>query len=111
MDTFEALENYMLREKTEECFRIDKQYNDAARTRSKKTFALEGRLFCQFVAMGYEQFLYGRIRHMKSILAIKTKYPTHDTSKNLEVEKALLNWLNKMSLSKIDVRQTALGYL
>ncbi len=109
MDTFEALENYMLREKTEECFRIDKQYNDAARTRSKGTFALEGRLFCQFVAMGYEQFLYGRIRHMESILAIKTKDPAHDTSKNLKAEKALLNWINKMSLIKIldrfDARQ------
>lgn len=109
MDTFEALDNYMLREKTEECFRVDKQYNDAVRTRSKGTFALEGRLFCQFVAMGYEQFLYDRIRHMKSILAIKTKDPVHDTSKNLKAEKALLNWLNKMTLVKIldwfDVRQ------
>lgn len=109
MDTFEALDNYMLREKTEEYFRIDKQYNDATRTRSKGTFALEGRLFCQFVAMGYEQFLYGRIRKMKSILAIKTKDPAHDTSKNLKAEKALLNWLNKMTLVKIldwfDARQ------
>lgn len=109
MDTFEALDNYMLREKTEECFRIDKQYNDAVRTRSKGRFALEGRLFCQFVAMGYEQFLYGRIRDMKSVLAIKTKDPAHDTSKNLKAEKDLLNWLNKMSLVKIldwfDARQ------
>lgn len=109
MDTFEALDNYILREKTEECFRIDKQYNDAARTRSKGTFALEGRLFCQFVAIGYEQFLYGRIQHMKSILAIRTKDPEHDASKNLKAEKALLNWLNKMSLVKIldwfDARQ------
>lgn len=109
MDTFEALDNYILREKTEECFRVDKQYNDALRTRSKGTFALEGRLFCQFVAMGYEQFLYDRIRKMKSLLAVKTKDPTHDTSKNLNAEKALLNWLNKMSLVKIldwfDARQ------
>ncbi len=109
MDTFEALDNYILREKTEECFRIDKQYNDAVRTRSKGTFALEGRLFCQFVAMGYEQFLYSRIRNMKSILAIKTKDPVHDAPKNLKAEKALLNWLNKMSLVKIldwfDARQ------
>lgn len=73
MDTFEALDSYMLREKTEEYYRIDKQYNDALRTRSKGTFALEGRLFCQFVAMGYEQFPYGRIRNMKLMLAIKTK--------------------------------------
>lgn len=109
MDTFEALDSYMLREKTEECYRIDKQYNDALRTRSKGTFALEGRLFCQFVAMGYEQFLYGRIRKMKSMLAVKTKAPVHDASKTLKAEKALLNWLNKMSLAKIldwfDARQ------
>lgn len=88
MDTFEALDNYILREKTEECFRIDKQYNDAVRIRSKGTFALEGRLFCQFVAMGYEQFLYSRIRNMKSVLAIKTKDPAHDASKNLKAENA-----------------------
>ena len=59
--------------------------------------------------MGYEQFLYGRIRKMKSILAIKTKDPAHDTSKNLKAKKALLNWLNKMTLVKIldwfDARQ------
>lgn len=109
MDTFEALDNYILREKTEECFRIDKQYNDAMRTRSKGTFALEGRLFCQFVAMGYEQFLYSKIQEIKSVLAVKTKDPAHDTSKNLKAEKELLNWLNKMSLVKIldwfDARQ------
>ena len=51
--------------------------------------------------MGYEQFLYGRIRKMKSILAIKTKDPVHDTSKKLTAEKALLNWLNQMTLVKI----------
>lgn len=70
---------------------------------------MEGRLFCQFVAMGYEQFLYGRIRKMKSMLAVKTKDPVHDASKTLKAEKALLNWLNKMSLAKIldwfDARQ------
>lgn len=109
METFEALDNYILREKTEECFRVDKHYNDALRTRSKGMFALEGRLFCQFVAMGYEQFLYDKIRKMKSMLAIKTKDPMHDTSKNLNAEKALLNWLNKTSMVKIldwfDARQ------
>ncbi len=46
---------------------------------------------------------------MKSILAIKTKDPAYDTSKNLKAEKTLLNWLNKMYLVKIldwfDARQ------
>lgn len=46
---------------------------------------------------------------MKSMLAVKTKDPVHDASKTLKAKKALLNWLNKMSLAKIldwfDARQ------
>lgn len=54
METFTALKEYRLRERTEEGFRLDKQYNDAHVTRSKTTPSLEGRLFCQFIAYGYE---------------------------------------------------------
>lgn len=101
MDTFKALREYRLREKTEEGFRIDKQYNDAHVTRSKSSAALEGRFFCQFVAYGYEEFFQNAINDVRSRLAIPTGDPAHDNSKTFKKEKALLNWLNKMSVAKL----------
>lgn len=101
MGTFDALREYRLREKTEEGFRIDKQYNDAHVTRSKTTTSLEGRFLCQFVAFGYEEFFVNEINRVKSSLAIPTGDPAHDNSETFKKEKALLNWLNKMSVSKL----------
>lgn len=101
IDTFSALREYRLREKTEEDFRIDKQYNDAHSTRSKGTCSLDGRFFCQFVAMGYEEFFSNAIAKMKKELAVPTGDPSHDHSDTFKKEKLLLNWLNKMSVSKL----------
>lgn len=101
MDTFDALKEYRLREKTEEGFRIDKQYNDAHITRSKTTPSLEGRFFCQFVAFGYEEYFQNAINDLKSTLAVPTGDPQHDKSDTFKKEKALLNWLNKMSVAKL----------
>ena len=75
MGTFDALREYRLREKTEEGFRIDKQYNDAHSTRSKGTWALDGRFFCQFVAMGYEEYFSSAIAKMKKELAVQNGDP------------------------------------
>lgn len=101
MNTFDALREYRLREKTEEGFRIDKQYNDAHVTRSKTTASLEGRFFCQFVAYGYEEFFQNAISKLKGSLAIPTGDPQHDNSETFKKEKALLSWLNKMSTAKL----------
>lgn len=101
MGTFEALNEYRLRERTEEGFRLDKQYNDAHVTRSKTTPSLEGRLFCQFVAFGYESFLQNAVNKMKRTLAVPNGDPEHDKVDNLRKEKALLNWLNKMSIARL----------
>lgn len=101
MDAFSALKEYRLREKTEEGFRIDKQYNDAHVTRSKTTASLEGRLFCQFVAYGYEAFFQNRLNQLKSSLAIPTGDPEHDRSDTFKKEKALLGWLKGMSVAKL----------
>lgn len=101
IDTFTALREYRLREKTEEGFRIDKQYNDAHSTRTKGTCSLDGRFFCQFVAMGYEEFFSNAIAKMKKELAVPTGDPSHDNSDTFKKEKMLLNWLNKMSVSKL----------
>ena len=101
MNTFDALREYRLREKTEEGFRIDKQYNDAHVTRSKTTTSLEGRFFCQFVAYGYEEFFQNSINSVKEKLAVPNGDPSHDNSATFKQEKKLLNWLNKMSVAKL----------
>ena len=101
MDTFEALREYQLRERTEEGFRIDKQYNDASVTRSKTTPSLEGRFFCQFIAYGYEEYFRQALNRVKSELAVPNGDPDHDNSDTFKKEKALLNWLNKMSIPKL----------
>ena len=101
MDAFTALREYRLREKTEESFRLDKQYNDAHVTRSKTTESLEGRFFCQFVAMGYEAFFQKELNRVKNSLAVPNGDPEHDNSDTFKKEKALLNWLKGMSVAKL----------
>lgn len=101
MDAFSALREYRLRERTEEGFRIDKQYNDAHVTRSKNTESLEGRFFCQFVAYGYEAFFQQKLNELKHSLAVPTGNPNHDKAETFRKEKALLNWLKGMSVAKL----------
>lgn len=101
MDPFSALREYRLREKTEEGFRLDKQYNDAHVTRAKSTESLDGRFFCQFVAYGYEAFFQKELNRVKNSLAIPTGNPEHDKSETFKKEKALLNWLKGMSVAKL----------
>lgn len=101
MAAFDALREYRLREKTEEGFRIDKQYNDAHVTRTKTGASLEGRFFCQFIAYGYEEFFQNAVNKVKGSLAVPTGDPRHDNTETFKKEKALLNWLNKMSIAKL----------
>ena len=101
MNAFSALREYRLREKTEEGFRLDKQYNDAHVTRTKSTESLEGRFFCQFVAYGYEAFFQKELNRVKSSLAVPNGDPAHDKSDVFKKEKALLNWLKGMSVAKL----------
>lgn len=101
MDAFDALNEYRLREKTEEVFRLDKQYNDAHVTRAWSTESLDGRFFCQFVAFGYESFFQKKLRELKKSLAVPTGDPAHDNSETFKKEKALLNWLKSMSVAKL----------
>lgn len=101
MDAFSALREYRLREKTEEGFRLDKQYNDAHVTRTKSTETLEGQFFCQFVAYGYEAFFQRELNRVKNSLAIPNGNPAHDKSEVFRKEKTLLNWLKGMSVAKL----------
>lgn len=101
MNAFSALREYRLREKTEEGFRLDKQYNDAHVTRTKSTENLEGRFFCQFVAYGYEAFFQKELDRVKRSLAVPNGDPAHDKSDVFKKKKALLNWLKGMSVAKL----------
>lgn len=101
MDSFRALREYRLREKTEESFRLDKQYNDGHVTRSQSTESLDGRFFCQFVANGYEAFFQKELNRVKRTLAVPNGDPDHDKSETFKKEKALLNWLKGMSVAKL----------
>lgn len=56
METFSALREYQLRERTEEGFRIDKQYNDAHVTRPKTASSLEGRFFASSLPTDMKSF-------------------------------------------------------
>ena len=51
--------------------------------------------------MGYEEFLCHKISELKRKLDVATGDKEHDKATVLSKEKGLLNWLNKMSISKI----------
>ena len=61
MQTFDALENYRLREKIEELFAVQKGSLDGARPRTWYPDNLRGRQFAQFISLGYHCFLMKKI--------------------------------------------------
>jgi transposase len=75
MDTFAALREYRRRERIEEHFRMDKQYVDGNRTRVWYPDSLNGRFFCQFVALCYHEYFHKAVKEMKKTLAIKMRTP------------------------------------
>lgn len=68
-DCFEALEDYRLREKTEEAFGIYKEYCDGRKPRVWTGDRLRGRQFVQFIALSYRCWLIGKVREIKELLA------------------------------------------
>lgn len=97
-DVFEALENYRLREKTEEFFRDEKQCVDGRRARIWHPDAFRGRMFAQFVALGYRCFVIKKIRAVKTLLE---KEDERKTKERRKLEKGLLNWVKQCSLAQI----------
>jgi transposase len=93
-DTFECLRKYRKRETIESFFESMKQRADGTRLRVWDTDTLRGRLFVQFVALCYYEYLSNEIRNMKKLLGVKNGEPTHDTTANLSLEKKLKNWLD-----------------
>lgn len=98
-DCFEALEDYRLREKTEEAFGIYKEYCDGRKPRVWTGDRLRGRQFVQFIALSYRCWLIGKIREIKELLA-KWLVEKEKKSEKSKAEK-LLSWLDNRSLAQI----------
>ncbi len=98
MDTFDALENYRLREKVEELFAVQKGRLDGARPRTWYPDNLRGRQFGQFVSLGYHCFLTKKIKEVRAKLG---KNEDGKTKALVNLEKKLDNWLAQRSLAQI----------
>ena len=90
---FECLRKYRKRETIESFFESMKRCADGSRVRVWGADTLRGRMFVQFVALCYYEYLSNEIRNMKAVLGEKNGDPEHDTSKVLKLEKRLKSWL------------------
>ena len=97
-DPFECLRKYRKRETIESFFESMKQHADGTRSRVWDADALRGRMFVQFVALGYYEYLSNEIRNMKEVLGKKNGDPEHDLEKNLVLERKLKRWLENSSI-------------
>ena len=93
-DPFECLRKYRKRETIESFFASMKQRADGTRVRVWDADALRGRMFVQFVALCYYEYLSNEIRNMKKVLGKKNGDKMHDTEANLLLERKLKNWLD-----------------
>ena len=63
------------------------------RTRVWDTDALRGRMFVQFVALCYYEYINEELRQMKERLGVENGDPKHDLKTNINKEKKLKSWL------------------
>jgi len=106
-DCFEALRKYRLREKIEEA-KDPKNRLDCTRTRVWDGDALKGRLFYQFVGLGYQCFLHTKIKELKEKLELSLsdkKLAEKDKDQNAD----MLKWLKKQSMQSLSTGWTALN--
>lgn len=93
---FEALQDYRLREKTEEAFGMYKDYCDGKKPRVWSGDRLRGRQFVQFIALSYRCWLIGKLKDIKEKLKQKSAGDLTQQQKN--ERKKLLTWLENRSL-------------
>lgn len=99
MDTFEALEKYRLREKTEEAFAVHKGNLGGSRPRVWSGKSLRGRQFVQFIGLGYRGFLQNRIKQVKEELS--RKLPDDAPAEEKRLREKLIVWLENRSIAQI----------
>ena len=100
-EPFGCLQLYRKREYVESCFRNLKRRTDGEKPRVWTADALRGRLFTQFVAICYHEYLSEEIRKMKLTLGVRNGDPRHDTKKVLDLEKKLTQWLEESSIHTV----------
>jgi len=93
-DPFECLCKYRKRETIESFFESFKQRADGARVRVWDSNTLRGRMFVQFIALCYYEYLSNEIRNMKDSLGVPNGNPEHDSAANIKLEKKLKTWLD-----------------
>lgn len=104
---------YRLRARIEQSFQIKKDDCDGNRPRCQSDAAYNGRLFVQFVAMGYYDYLYGEINRIKrEVDDVLTKRSEEKVSADdLRTYRQLKTWLHDLSLERIlawfDVYETS----
>ena len=92
-DPFECLLKYRQRETIEFFFESGKQRADGNRTRVWSSECLMGRMFVQFVALCYYEYLSEQLRQIKQSLASEIANPENETSEALKIKKKLLSWM------------------
>jgi len=93
-DPFECLSKYRKRETIESFFESFKQRADGTRVRVWDSNTLRGRMFVQFIALCYYEYLSNEIRNMKDSLGVLNGDPEHDSAANMKLEKKLKAWLD-----------------
>jgi len=93
-DPFECLRKYRKRETIESFFESFKQRADGTRVRVWDSNTLRGRMFVQFIALCYYEYLSNEIRKMKGTLGVPNGDPEHDSAANIKLEKKLKAWLD-----------------
>ena len=109
----EVYRKYRLRGKIEQSFQIKKDDCDGNRPRCQSDAVYNGRLFVQFVAMGYYDYLYGEINRIKrevdDVLAKRSAEKV--SADDLRTYRQLKTWLHDLSLERIlawfDVYETS----
>lgn len=92
-DPFECLRKYRRRETVESFFEAGKQHADGTRPRVWNTDTLRGRMFVQFVALCYYEYLNEEVRKLKGTLGKENGDAAHDTKAVLDSERKLKSWL------------------
>ena len=96
-DPFECLRKYRKRETIESFFQAEKQRADGARPRVWNADTLRGRMFLQFVALCYYEYLNDKVRILKQELSDPANNQ-HKSSVERDLESRLLSWLKNTPL-------------
>ena len=97
-DTWKCLRKYRRRNTIESFFEADKGRADGKKPRVWNAETLRGRMFVQFIALSYYEYLNELIRNLKSTLGKKTGDSEHDKKKVLGSELNLKSWLENTPL-------------